>query len=1162
MDVRGAGTNTQIILGSSSLNGTGTNIFLFTTADGTNFTAHRISFPGVITTAVFNDGIAFGPGNTFFVKQVGKPFLYMAYDDVALATGTNQITGTIISRFSASSVNDPLLNISAIAYDPINKLLGGLEEIGGTATGGRGKVWLFHVPDPTNRAPSVLASRTYIPNYQKTIAPMGYLRFRFGTNLYAHASNNGFLASTVDSAALSLPTFTTDLPASTRIAEGQTAHFEVFAVVDVTNYQWYSNNVAIAGATTYFYDIPNVTTNTSGVFKVVAFNAAGSTTSANSTLTVVSASSFFHPIGLWSVTANTLALNNATNYITTIGVSGIASGTPNERAVAYNALSNQLLVVRGPSLANLKIMVIDEDKGTNGYSYTLKTNGMTTGQNLTLVGIGVADDGAVYAATVASDTSFKIYRWADTDSNTVPITIFGTNSTVTNVSAYPYNPVSDLTGAQTFRFGDNLAVRGAGINTEIILDSQNSSKYVSILTPLDGGMTNLTESGYLLQNIQGSYGSEAYGTVIGRSLQFGSGNTFYQKRYNAAAGAHLAKMSYTPGAGGLAPLVVANTSAGLFTNGAVAVNTTLGLAGGINFVGNVGTATTAGGAVDTLSFYDFTDPAQAVLLSSQPLPQANGGGHQANGNAIGQVLFGFNPATATNYIFVIDGNNGVAAFVLSGGVIPPPKIIAQPHNLRVLEGSSGSMNVTIDQLATISWFKGTNTPVDTGVRGVVYNITNATASDSGDYFVIATNVNGSVTSQVAHVSVGLANDNYTLSQAWAAIPGNPSFPYVTSDGGPNTPNERAFAYNALSNQLIVVRCPPASTAYILYVVDGNTGANLYTLNTTGIIHEGPSEVSGSNPIDLVGAAAADDGAIYICSESPNASGGAAADTTKMFHVYRWADSGPSTTPVMVYEGDPSAQPAGINLRWGDVLAARGSGTNTELFLNSLDGSYGAVLKPKDASLNSFTNLWFFDVAGGGSIGRSVQFGQTNTVYEKRKGSVLVYSRYDTNTQTSTGLLSVDSSFTLGGVAIDETHKLEIGVDFVGSVGGAPDAVALYDITDPITPMLIKRYNFPINQVANANVICETIISGNRGFSLDANNGLIAFFINPPVNSMILNITRSGANVNLSWGNSAAILQGTTNLSPAAWTDLTTAGQTNSVQPIAGESQFYRLIQRR
>src|SRR5262249_26251865 len=34
MDVRGAGTNTQIIVGPSSANGTGTNVYLFTTADG------------------------------------------------------------------------------------------------------------------------------------------------------------------------------------------------------------------------------------------------------------------------------------------------------------------------------------------------------------------------------------------------------------------------------------------------------------------------------------------------------------------------------------------------------------------------------------------------------------------------------------------------------------------------------------------------------------------------------------------------------------------------------------------------------------------------------------------------------------------------------------------------------------------------------------------------------------------------------------------------------------------------------------------------------------------------------------------------------------------------------------------------------------------------
>jgi hypothetical protein len=1151
MDVRGSGPNTQIILGTSSLNGNGKSVFVFTTADGTNFTQHRIGFTNSITAPVFNDGIAFGPGNTFFAKQVGKPFLYCAFD---LTTNADN-AGTVISSFAASSVNDPLLNISAIAYDSINKLLGGLEEIGGTATGGRGKVWLFDLANPTNRAPAVLASRTFIPNFQKTTAPMGYLRFRFGTNLYAHASNNGFLASEVDSVALNPPTFTTDLPSTTRVAVGQNVHFEVRAVVDVTNYQWYSNNVAIPGATTYFYDIPNATSGMSGsTYKVVAFNAAGSADSVTSTLTVVSATDFFHPNLLWSIPANTLALSNPTNFITSNG----GGGTPNERCIAYNALSNQLLVVRGPSFGNLRIFVVDADRGTNGAIYTLNTNGMTAGVTVALAGIGVADDGAVYAATVANDSSFKIFMWTNTDPNTVPITIWGTNS-----GAGAFNPIADLTGGQSFRFGDNLAVHGSGNDTEIILDSQNPTRYVSILRPTpDGTMTNWTETGYLLQNIQGSYGSEAYGTTIGRSLQFGSSGTFWQKRYNAAAGAPLAEMSYGPG-GGLAPLAVANSSPGLFTNGAVAVNPTLGVAAGINYVGGVGTDSTT--LLDTLSYYDLTDPAQAVLLSTQPLPQGNGGFHKANNNAIGQVVFGFNSATANNYIFVIDGNNGVAAFLLSGGVVPPPKIITQPHNLRVLEGSSGAMSVTVDQIATIVWLKGTNSPVDTTVRGSTYGIASATAADAGDYFLIASNVNGSVTSIVAHVTVGFTNDNYTLSQIWGANPGDPNFPYVSADGGANTPNERAFAYNALSNQLVVVRCPPAQTTYNLYVVDANTGSNLYSLNTNGIIHEGGSEVSGSNPIDLVGAAAADDGSIYICNESPNASGGTAVDTTKMFHIYRWTNSAPSTPAVLVFQGDPSMQPPGINERWGDVLTVRGSGTNTEIFVNSQSGTYGAVLKPTDASLNNFTNYWFLEASGGGSIGRSVQFGPTNTVYEKRKGSPLVFSSYDTNGQSSAVILQVDSSTTLGGVAIDRPHNLVAGVDFVGSTTPPqkPDAVALYDITDPTTPMLIKRYNFPSNQVANANVICETIISSNRVFSLDANNGLMAFFIEPPVNSMIIHATPAGSNLNLSWGNANAILQGTPSLtSPIQWTDLTTVGQTNSIQPTAtGTNQFYRLIQR-
>src|SRR5216110_3356485 len=117
------------------------------------------------------------------------------------------------------------------------------------------------------------------------------------------------------------------------------------------------------------------------------------------------------------------------------------------------------------------------------------------------------------------------------------MTIFGTNSSTTS-----FNPISDLTDSQTYRFDDTFEMRGAENNTEIILDSGNSSRFASILHPIpDGTMTNWTANAYLLQNIQGSYGAEAYGVTIGRSLQFGSGGRFWQKRYNAAAGAPLAQ---------------------------------------------------------------------------------------------------------------------------------------------------------------------------------------------------------------------------------------------------------------------------------------------------------------------------------------------------------------------------------------------------------------------------------------------------------------------------------------------------------------------------------------------------------------------------------------------------------------------------------------------
>jgi hypothetical protein len=614
-------------------------------------------------------------------------------------------------------------------------------------------------------------------------------------------------------------------------------------------------------------------------------------------------------------------------------------------------------------------------------------------------------------------------------------------------------------------------------------------------------------------------------------------------------------MGYNPG-GGLSLLQTANNSPVLLTNGAAAVNTTLKLAAGINYLAGTGT-----GPASELDLYDLTDPAQAVLLYTAPIPNAVGG-RVANANVVGQVIFGVNILTGTNYIFALDANNGLAAYVLSGGTVPPPTFSQQPPDLRMIETSTNSLQAIADQIVNFNWFKGTNPPVSAGSTSNSLVISHASTANSGDYFCIISNQFGMATSRLAHVSVGLTNDNYTLSQRWLSPNFGPSGPtnYVSSDGGANTPNERAFAYNSASNQIIVVRCPPASIAYHLYVVNADTGAFLYEMNTNGIVHEGLSEVSGSNPIDLVGAAGADDGNIYVCNESPNSSGGQNSDVTKMWHLYRWTNSAPTTPAVSVFAGDPAFLPNSQNERWGDVMTVRGTGTNTEIFVNTQSGTYAAVLKPTDASLNTFTNYWFLDSGGAGGIGRGVQFGTNVTVYEKRKGNPLIFSSYDTNLNSSVGLFESPSSSTLGGVFVDAAHNLAVGVDFVGSVGATPDAVSVYDITVPTAPMFIKSYNFGNNQVANANAICETIVYGNRGWALDGNNGMLAFYIVPPVNSMKLNIVNSGSNVNLSWGNAQAILQGSSSLNPQNWVDLAGPGVTNSVQPASGTT-LYRLIQR-
>ncbi len=1117
--IRGAGTNTQILMGSMP-GTTATNVVIFTTADGTNLTANIIGCTNVLSPN-FNDGIAFGAGNTFWAKRVGAPLLYMSFDLTAK-------TAAVISSFGTTNISG-VNNLAGLAVNTNLNLLAALEETGGAVAGGADRLWLFDISN-LSKPPSLLAIRSFVPNNQNATAPMGYLTFGGqGTLLFANVVNNGLLGNTVDYVATPAPTYDLDLLGTNRVAVGQTAHFEARAYPAISTYQWFTNGVAVSGATNFYLDVTNVSLTDSGrVYQVVATNAGGFTASAQSLLSVLNPADLYHLNLLWRYGPA------QTNFFI-----GTGTGTPTERTIAYNSVSNQLIVVQRSTASSAIVRLYVVDPNTGQFLYNLKTNGITGAANIPLCGAACAADGAFYACSgsTASDPNFRVYRWADTGSNTLPVIVFGTNTFLTSPSG---NPAQGVTTAQ-FRWGDNLDASGSGTDTQLIVDNQDATtfRYMGILRPSDSTMTNWGSKGFVLQNAGG-------GTQIGRSLQFSGNGSFYQHRYGVG-GAPLVGSTYTitdPDPS-FSPVAVSGLGMIAFTNnGGVGADWTynkIGAAVNFTFGGTV-----AGASPDTLDLYDLGAPDTPVLINRYNFPV----NAVANNNRISQVIM------TTNYCFALDAGNGIMGFQVASGPIPKPIILTQPTNLRMIQGGSGTLGVTVDQTVTYQWYRNGVGVLNATNASLVF--TSAQTYTNGNYTVIAGNVNGSVTSVVASVTVSLAQDNYSLTPVWSVGAGTQ--PFIAYSGNANTPNERSIAYNAMSNQLIVVHCPVSSTAFTNFVLDASSGALLYTMDVSGITHVGPSEVSGSNPIDLVSAGCSDDGALFVGNETPNAGGGVSSpDPSKAYRIYYWSNTAPTTTALNVFIGDPANQ-TGVNYRYGDDLAVRGSGTNTELIVSSGDGAYAAILKPTDASLATFSNFPYASQLGSGSIGRSLQFASGTNVWQKRKGAPLKFSGYDTNLQTSVVLSNLNFSTTLGGVTVDLSRSLAIGVDYVGSAS-TPDGLAIYDISDPTAPMFIARYSFPANQAGNANFIGQVIIVGNKVWALDANSSLAMFTINGPP----LTITPAGTNVVINWPLfSGFTLQSTPSLAPpVTWSTVGTGTIVNGKYAVtnaaSASSLYYRLV---
>jgi hypothetical protein len=601
LDVRGAGLNTQIAAGTAN-NISGVRFSIFTTADGQTFVANNFSPPTGVTAAAMQKGITFGPGDTVLGKINGSPGKHASFD---LATGTS----AWIRDLAIVSA------ISPIDYDPATKLLAGVDY----ATH---QLVVYDASDLA--APIQLSAVPFAAPATANGNGVGAVDFGAG-KLVGLDTNNGLVVMGVEvSMAPEAPKIIAE-PANQNVLEGANVQFTVGASGSKPLYfQWVFNAQAIPNATNAILTLNSVTTNAAGAYSVTVTNVAGSVSSTPASLTVRPLVKSGRLVKLWEKAIGDLQFLANDNM---------------HRGLAYNPATANL-VVASRTLGDTNVYVLDA--ATGALKHRLQ-NTDATGVNVIFGGIyalnlvGVAEDGAVYACNLStSGTDFTLYRWDNDGPEAYPAVAYG-----------PGNP--DLV-----RCGDAMAVRGVGVDTQVLVSSRNGKKF-AVFTTTDG--YNFTPNTIEV--------TDATDGNFGLGVAFSAGDTFWGK----ASGASLRKVGF-------------DLAAGTATSLADYANDFPGAVGPVGALPSENLL--AGVCLDTpdnVQLYDVSDPQVApVLLQQEVFPTDN-----PNLNGTGAVAFG------GGRLFALDSNNGIVAFRLTRPATPP--MLSQPV---LLAGNQVRLSLTAD----------------------------------------------------------------------------------------------------------------------------------------------------------------------------------------------------------------------------------------------------------------------------------------------------------------------------------------------------------------------------------------------------------------------------------------------------------------------------------
>src|ERR1051326_7756571 len=469
MDIRGAGTNTQIIISGSS----STVFGIATTADGTNFILRDI--PHNLGAGELSKGITFdGTNNALYGKRDGSATLHKISFDIG--TGTAALITNITLTGDTALIGTKFGSSNGVSF-----VVGELSSTGTSAH----HLKAYTINNPSS--PVVSADIPFPTPYTGNGNLVGSSDIGLGM-VVGNDVNNGLLALTIAFLTNVAPSVVNSPQDQTNVLQGGFTSFSVSANgTTQLRYQWRFNDTNnLAGATNATLPLTNLDLTNSGLYSVVITNVAGSITSAPATLSVVPAVLTSAAVPIWKKSVGDLFFLTADDT---------------QRGLAYNPATGHLIVVSRTPTNGIHVL----NAATGAYISSLDMSAVTLlppTVTFAIDMVGVADDGAIYVADLdVSGVNYVIYRWADENPSTVATIAFGPN---------------DPCGCG--RVGDTLTVRGSGVNTQILISSRNGSQVI-LFTTFDGQTFN--------SNIIDT--SPEPPQLAGLGIAFGAGDTFWTK---------------------------------------------------------------------------------------------------------------------------------------------------------------------------------------------------------------------------------------------------------------------------------------------------------------------------------------------------------------------------------------------------------------------------------------------------------------------------------------------------------------------------------------------------------------------------------------------------------------------------------------------------------